>query len=154
MRVVQAKKNKPIYIGWQGENEVVTVQFDVKGWADLYGNGTFTLINQRPTETVGYPCTVTVEDEVVSWVVKDVDVDIEGNGHVQLTYTVNDHVAKSIQFFTFVQKSINVGDIPEVLPDWFREMQVEIAEAMALVQECIDTYQVATNAEIDTALYS
>ena len=96
MRIVQAKKNKPIYIGWQGENEVVTVQFDVSGWSDLYGNGTFTLINQRPTETVGYPCTVTVADNIVSWVVKAVDVFIEGNGHVQLTYTVNGQIAKSI----------------------------------------------------------
>lgn len=154
MRIVQAKKNKPIYIGWQGENEVVTVQFDVSGWSDLYGSGTFTLINQRPTETVGYPCTVTVADDVVSWVVKDVDVFIEGNGHVQLTYTVNGQIAKSIQFFTFVQRSINVGDIPEPLPDWFSEMQQEIDEAMALVQEVLDTYAVATNAEIDAAIYS
>ena len=143
MRIVKAKQNKPIYIGWQGENEVVTVQFDVKGWKDLYGNGVFTLINQRPTETVGYPCTVSVADEVVSWLVKDTDVYLEGNGHVQLTYTVNGAVAKSIQFFTFVQKSINSGPVPDPLPDWFEE-----------VMEYIQQLQIATNAEIDSALYS
>lgn len=150
MRIIQAQKNKPIYIGWQGENEVVTVQFDVSGWSDLYGAGTFTLINQRPKETVGYPCAVTVSDNVVSWVVKEVDVYHEGNGHVQLTYTVNDQIAKSIQFFTIIQKSINVGDIPDPLPDWFNEVQVKI-------QECLDAVaaiEVATNAEIDSALYS
>lgn len=150
MRIVQAKKNKPIYIGWQGENEVVTVQFDVSGWSELYGNGTFTLINQRPTETVGYPCTVTVADDVVSWVVKDVDVFIEGNGHVQLTYTVNGQIAKSIQYFTFIQRSINVGEIPDPLPDWFAEVQAEIDEILSL----LDSYEIATNAEIDSALYS
>lgn len=143
MRIIQAKKNKPIYIGWQGENEVVTVQFDVKGWADLYGSGVFTVMNQRPTETVGYPCTVTVSNEVVSWVVKDVDVYIEGNGRVQLTYTVDGHVAKSIQFITTIQKSINVGDIPDPLPDWFAE-----------VMEYIEQLQIATIPEIDAELYS
>ena len=150
MRIVQAKRNKPIYIGWQGENEVVTVQFDVSGWSDLYGNGTLTLINQRPTETVGYPCTVTVADNIVSWVVKAVDVFIEGNGHVQLTYTVNGQIAKSIQYFTFIQRSINVGEIPDPLPDWFAEVQAEIDEIFAL----LDSYEIATNAEIDSALYS
>ena len=147
MRIIQAKKNKPINIGWQGENEVVTVQFDVSGWADAYGNGSFTLLNQRPTETVGYPCTVTENDGVVSWVVKDVDVYYEGNGHVQLTYTVDGHIAKSIQFFTLVQKSINVGDIPDPLPDWFQEVQTEIEQLESVVV-------IATNAEIDAALYS
>ena len=143
MRIIQAKKNKPIYIGWQGENEVVTVQFDVKGWADLYGSGVFTVMNQRPTETVGYPCTVTVSNEVVSWVVKDVDVYIEGNGRVQFTYTVDGHVAKSVQFITTIQKSINVGDIPDPLPDWFAE-----------VMEYIEQLQIATIPEIDAELYS
>ena len=87
MRIIQANKNKPIALGFQGENDAVTVQFDVKGWADLYGAGYFTLLNQRPTESVGYPCTVTVADEVVSWVVSYTDVFIEGTGHVQLTFT-------------------------------------------------------------------
>lgn len=143
MRIVQAEKNKIIHIGRQGENEVVTVQFDVKGWSDLYGDGVFTVINQRPTETVGYPCTVTVSDEVVSWVVKDLDVYIEGNGRVQLIYTVNEHVAKSVQFISFIQKSIDIGDIPDPLPDWFAE-----------VMEYISQLQIATNAQIDAELYS
>lgn len=147
MRTIQANKNKPIFLGWQGENEVTTVTFDVSGWETLYGSGTFTLINQRPTETVGYPCTVTVANETVSWVVKAVDVYKEGNGHVQLTYTVDDDVAKSIQFFTLIQKSINVGDIPDPLPDWFNEIE-------EMVQQCIDSVVVATTAEIDSAMYS
>lgn len=154
MRVITAKKNKIIPLGFQGENGVVTVQFDVTGWADLYGSGTFSLMNQRPTETIGYPCDVTVADEIVSWVVDSNDVYIEGNGRVQLTYTVDSKIAKSIQFFTLVQKSIGVGAVPEPVPDWMDEMREEISEANAIAQECLDSVVVATNAEIDSALYS
>lgn len=154
MRIIQANKNKPIALGFQGENDAVTVQFDVKGWADLYGAGYFTLLNQRPTESVGYPCTVTVADEVVSWVVSYTDVFIEGTGHVQLTYTVGEKLAKSVQYFTLVRKSINVGEVPEPVPDWFYQIEEEVAEAKDIAQECLDSVEVATNAQIDAALYS
>ena len=93
MRIVQARKNKIIPLGFQGEHDVTTVQFDVSGWADLYGEGTFSLMNQRPTETMGYPCTISEENDVVSWVVDNNDVFIEGNGRVQLTYTVGQNIA-------------------------------------------------------------
>jgi len=155
MRIVQAEKKKPLIIGWQGENEVTQVQFDVSGWKDTYGTGTFSLLNQRPTETIGYPCTVTEEDGIVSWVVKDVDVAKEGTGHVQLTYTVGETLAKSEQYFTLIRKSINVSEeIPEPYPDWFADVMVQVNEAKEIAQECLDAVAVATNAQIDAALYS
>lgn len=155
MRVITAKKNKPLIIGWQGENEVTKVQFDVSGWKDTYGTGTFSLLNQRPTETIGYPCTVTEEDGIVSWVVKYVDVFKEGTGHVQLTYTVGDTLAKSEQYFTLIRNSINVSEeVPEPVPDWFYEVSAQVVEAKNIAQECLDAVAVATNAQIDSALYS
>lgn len=155
MRIVQAEKKKPLIIGWQGENEVTQVQFDVSGWKDTYGTGTFSLLNQRPTETIGYPCTVTEEDGIVSWVVKDVDVAKEGTGHVQLTYTVGETLAKSEQYFTLIRKSINVSEeIPEPYPDWFADVMVQVNEAKEIAQKCLDAVAVATNAQIDSALYS
>lgn len=153
MRIVTARKNKIIPLGFQGEHDVTTVQFDVSGWADLYGEGTFSLMNQRPTETMGYPCTISEENEIVSWVVDNNDVFIEGNGRVQLTYTVGQNIAKSIVFITRVMKSIGVGEIPDPAPDWMEEMKQEIAEATEIAQECLDSVQVATNPEIDAALY-
>lgn len=147
MRIVQANKNKPLFIGRQGENEVTTVQFNVEGWADLYGSGTFTLTNQRPGESYGYSCSVTVADEVVSWVVDDADVYIAGEGHVQLTYTVDDQIAKSEIFFTRIQKSLSIGEVPDPAPDWASEVMTELARLEAL-------FDIATTAEIDSALYS
>lgn len=155
MRIINANKNKPLVIGWQGENDAVTVRFNVDGWKDKFGEGIFSLICQRPTETVGYPCTVTEAGGVVSWVVKYVDVFYEGTGHVQLTYTVGDTIAKSEQYFTIIRKSINVSEEPpEPYPDWFAEVMQAVEEAKQVAQECLDSVEVATNAQIDAALYS
>lgn len=142
MRIIQARRNKVIQLGFQGENGVVTVQFDVKGWADLYGAGTFALMNQRPTEEIGYPCSVTVENNVVSWIVGSADVFIPGNGRCQLSYTVNNKIAKSVQFITSVYKSIGVGDVPDPAPDWVQD-----------VLNAVASINVATTEQIDSALY-
>lgn len=142
MRIIQAKKNKVIPLGFQGENGVVTVQFDVTGWSDLYGVGVFTLMNQRPTEDFGYPCPVTISNNIVSWVVASADVYIPGNGRCQLDYKVNQKVAKSIQFITSVYPSVGVGDVPDPAPDWVQE-----------ILDAISSIEVATIPEIDSALY-
>lgn len=142
MRIIQAKKNKIVPLGFQGENGVVTVEFDVTGWADLYGSGVFRLMNQRPTENIGYPCTVTLSGNTVSWVVGAAEVYYSGNGRCQLDYTVNQKVAKSIQFITSVYPSVGAGDIPEPVPDWVWE-----------IREAIASLQIATDSEISSALY-
>lgn len=147
MRIIQALPNKLLKIGFQGENDALAVTFDVDGWADLYGQGTFALMNQRPTETTGYPCEVTLDGDTVTWVVSNPDVAIPGNGRVQLTYTVGSVIAKSIQFCTEIYRSIGSGDVPPPVPDWVWQVRDEIAQIEGQVQ-------VATNAQIDAALYS
>ena len=147
MRQINASTIKPIFLGFQGENDALCVRFDVSGWADTYGTGTFSLMNLRPTETVGYPCTVTVDGNIATWVVQTADVALEGYGRCQLSYTVDDVIAKSVQFITYVNSSIGVGALPEIVPDWLDQINQEIAD--------IETdYAVATITDINTALYS
>jgi hypothetical protein len=143
MRVIQARKNKTLAIGFQGENDAVKVEFDVTGWSDLYGAGTFIVMNQRPTENYGYPCNITTDGNKVTWTVSNADVYYQGNGRLQLVYTVNQVVAKSEQFFTRIDNAIGSGPVPDPAPDWVWE-----------VREAIATIEVATIPEIEAALYS
>lgn len=147
MRTVNASTVKPIMLGFQGENDALSVRFDVSGWADTYGSGTFSLMNLRPTETVGYPCEVTVEDNIATWAVHTADVALEGYGRCQLSYTVDETVAKSVQFITFVRNSIGVGALPDIVPDWVDQVNQAIEEIE------ID-YAVASITDINSALYS
>lgn len=122
MRHITAQPCKEIALGRQGENNVTTVQFDVSGWAEKYGSGTFMLLNQRSEDTVGYPVEITVENETVSWVVKSADVYYSGYGKVQLTYTVDNKIAKDVIYVTHTDKSLDGGDIPDPTPDWVAEV--------------------------------
>ena len=95
MRYVKAQEGTIILLGRQGENEVVTVQFDVSGWAEMYGEGTFKLAHQRCRDGDGYERTTTLNGNTLEWLITNVDVAYAGRGTLQLTYTVGDAVAKA-----------------------------------------------------------
>ena len=120
MRYVTATEGVDIVLGRQGENEVVTVQFDVSGWAEEYGVGEFLLFNERSKDTAAYPCTVTQTGEVLDWVIKSADVYYSGYGKVQLTYIVNNAIAKSVIYYTVTLPSLDSGDMPTPVPEWIQ----------------------------------
>lgn len=116
MRYVQAKDNEPIYIGRQGENNVEVVQFDVTGWADLYGEGAFEVFHKRCRDTVAYPCVISMSEDgsAVEWLVGNADVEYTGQGECQLVYVVDGDIAKSVIFQTCTAKSLDgSGEPPE-----------------------------------------
>ena len=135
MRYVEAKKCEVIPIGRQGENEVETVQFDVSGWAEEYGDGTFTLLHQRSRDTAPYECPIVVDGETVNWTVRNTDTAYGGLGEAQLIYTVNEAVAKSVIFETKTHNSLD-GDV--VLPDPYDDWLKEIHEDAEFTRENMD----------------
>ena len=122
MRYVTATEGVDIVLGRQGENEVVTVQFDVTGWAEEYGVGEFLLFNERSKDTAAYPCTATQTGERLDWVIESADVYYSGYGRVQLTYIVNNAVAKSVIYYTVVLPSLDAGDAPTPTPEWIQDV--------------------------------
>ena len=124
MRYVTATQGKcdSICIGRQGENKVVTVQFDVSGWQEMYGSGSFSLLHQRSADMSAYPCVITSDTNTVSWVITSTDVFYVGNGRAQLLYIVDDKVAKSVVFTTNTLQSLNAGDAPEPEPEWIADV--------------------------------
>ena len=114
MRQISAQEKVIIPLGRQGENGAAEIIFDVSGWADLYGNGAFELLNRRPAENTPYTCSITVSDEQVHWIVQSADVALVGHGRCELTYVVDDVIAKSVVFATCVLPSIEgAGEVPE-----------------------------------------
>ena len=121
MRYVNAN-DEYIVLGRQGENHVVTVQFDVTGWAEEYGVGEFLLFNERSKDKTAYPCTVTQTGNRLDWVIESADVYYSGYGRVQLTYIVNNAVAKSVIYYTVVLPSLDAGDAPTPTPEWIQDV--------------------------------
>ena len=130
MRVVNACECTEIKIGRTSENDAEVIRFNVKEWPDLFGSGgSFVLVHQRPNEEQPYVCAASVAaDGWLEWIVKDTDVQITGKGEAQLTYVVNNTIAKSVIFTTRISRSLGqAGELPEP----YENMIDELIEAAA-----------------------
>lgn len=120
MRTVVATPGTVIPIGRQGENEVVTVIFQTSAWPAELGAGSFQLVHKRVNDNTPYPCVITVdEDGNVNWLIKSADVYNVGFGCCQLSFVVDQAIAKSVIFTTSTLPSLGGGgDVPEPYQDW------------------------------------
>lgn len=116
--------NTTIPIGREGENDALVIKFPyVKEWESLYGSGTFELMNHRPDDVDPYPCVVDSDGDSVLWIINASDVAQVGRGRCQLTYVVNDTIAKSIIFATTINESIgDAGDPPAPYQSWVTDV--------------------------------
>jgi len=141
MKYVVAQEGVVIPLGRQDENKVETVIFPTSTWADIYGEGAFQLVHKRATDSAPYPCTITVDEAGnVEWLVESADVFVVGYGCAQLTYVVDEAIAKSIIFSTSTLPSVGGGASPEPTPSWLQRVyeigdSVDEAETIALNAE-------------------
>ena len=103
MTKVYVNETAPVMLGKAGENEAREIIFDIGRLRDEYGNGTCSLLHKRFGEDAAYPCTVTQSGDCLIWVITNADVAIPGLGQCELSYCVDDTVAKSIIFTTYVE---------------------------------------------------
>lgn len=157
MRYVEAIENEVIPLGRQGENEVETVQFNVSGWADVYGDGTFTLLHQRCCDGDGFNREITMSDDgqYVLWLITSTDVAAAGRGRLQLTYTVNDAVAKSVIYSTHVVGSLNASeDVPMPWKPWVDQVLAAGENAVESAQNASESEANAKTAEENAENYA
>ena len=139
MKYVTAKECTVIPLGRQGENLAETVLFNVSGWAELYGEGSFALLHQRCSDTAPYECPITVEDGVVNWAVRNADTALVGYGTAELVYVVGGTVAKSVIYQTSTLKSIDgSAEFPDPYDDWLREMHEDAEYVREHIEEALE----------------
>lgn len=159
MRYIIALQETVVPLGRQGEDNVETVQFDVSGWAEEYGDGAYELLHERCMDTAPYECPITVEDGVVNWVVRSADTAYVGRGQAQLMYVISDGVAKSVIYKTSTLKSIDGNpDFPDPYDDWLRQMHEDaeyvrenIEDALEAKQITVESAGIATEKAADAA---
>lgn len=121
-------------IGRQMENEVTAVAFDFSDWVATYGSGTLSLSVQRKGDAMPYPVTMTVSGNVATWEISETDTARKGTGKAQLTYTVGDHVKKSVIYKFTVYESLGVdGEYPAPGETWVDEMEADITSLQAQI---------------------
>lgn len=172
MKTFTANPDKPIILGKKGENNSVRWQFPVvKKWTELYGlGGTFSLVHQRATDEAAYPCSITWDDETVTWEITSSDTNVPGLGKAELIYTLDSVVAKSVTFDTKALDTLNPSaEPPEPWESWIQEVidakddaedaastAIRAAEAAEAAEQHIESAISAHNTSADAhqALFS
>ena len=136
-----------LQVGYQGENEVTDVLFDLSSWITEFGEGVAQLRVKRPgnSEDESYVLSLTITDGKAVWTVSETDTANKGNGKVQLSYLVGNIVKKAVIYPYKVGKSIVGADNPvDPFDSW-----IERSKAWAIgetldgdnVPETDETYQ-------------
>lgn len=119
--IYEGKKLLPL--GRQGENEALQIVFDVSQLIADYGEGTAVLVAQRSQDVAPYTIVTTQSDKTVTWTISSTDTLYQGVGKANLMWNVNNTIAKTIDFDTYVFPSISgIVAVPDVLESWYNEM--------------------------------
>ena len=83
-----------LFVGYVGENFHTRVIIDAAKMYAQYPSAAAAL-TVRPPRAEAYPAVVTREGDCVLWDVTDSDLTQQGNGEIQLAFTVDDVIAKT-----------------------------------------------------------
>lgn len=140
MRTVIVGKDRVIPLGRQGENGVTEVRWQgiISEWEALYGAGTFSIALQRKGDENPYPLVFTIEEDDIVWVVSNADTAKVGDVRCELTYFVDDAIAKSQVWACPVCPSLTgeeLEDPPEPYQNWIDNMTGTLTRVSEAIPE-------------------
>jgi len=149
---------KVIRIGYEGENVVTQIDFNLKMWIEEYGLGGVTLLVLRNGDKDAYPVPLMIDDGVASWSITKTDTAKVGRGAIQLKYVVGEKNKKSPIFETSCLNSLDDSDvIPDQYDSWIATVTDLTALVTAKVAESLvnaDIAQMAANISAQAASQS
>ena len=117
-----------IPIGFVGENLHTQVRIDCVKLFEDYPNAVPELTVNPPMGDT-YPAVVTRDGDYVIWDIEDSDLIINGNGEIQLSFFVDEVIAKSYIARIRIEKSlVSTGDVPTPIENWIDEANEKLAE--------------------------
>lgn len=150
--------DRVIRIGYEGENVVTQINFNLKMWIDEYGLGGVTLLVIRHGDRDAYPVPLMIEDGVASWSITKTDTAKEGRGAIQLKYVVGKKIKKSPIFNISCQNALDDSDVvPDQYDSWLATVTDLTALVTAKVAESLvnaDIAQMAANISAQAASQS
>jgi len=130
---------KAIRIGYEGENVVTQIDFNLKTWIAEYGLGGVTLLVIRHGDSDAYPVPLMIEDGIASWSITQTDTAKAGRGAIQLKYVVGEKIKKSPIYTTSCSNALDDSDtVPDPYDSWLATLTdlsaLTTANAQAAVQ--------------------
>lgn len=108
-----------IRIGYERENVVTQVDFNLKEWIAEYGLGGVTLLVLRHGDRDAYPVPLMIEDGIASWSITKTDTAKAGRGAIQLKYVVGEKIKKSPILCVSCLSALDDSDtVPDPYESW------------------------------------
>ena len=150
--------SKVIRIGYEGENVVTQINFNLQMWIDEYGLGGVTLLVLRHGDRDAYPVPLMIEDGVASWIITKTDTANVGRGAIQLKYVVGEKIKKSPIFDVSCLNALDDSDtVPDPYDSWLATLTDLSTLVTAKVAESLvnaDIAQMAANISAQAASQS
>lgn len=123
MNIVKAIPGVPVNLGHQNEHNTTQIEFDLGSFISAYGEGAAVLAVSRAGETTVFPAAVVREGNTAIWKVGREWTSTAGSGKCQLSWVVDDAVAKTVVFETTVRRSLlPSADTPDPAESYFEEI--------------------------------
>lgn len=155
MNIVRAGEKTIINLGKQGENNATKVLFDLSPFIQDYGPGVAQLAVTLPNYSTAYAAAIEQDGDIASWLVGSEWLQTAGTAQCQLSWFVNDQLAKSQIYYTRITASIGEGvDAPEPYDGYLQQVQAAGAQAMkgaALATEEANRAKTEAEAEVERA---
>jgi hypothetical protein len=139
-----------LQLGRVGENNARQIVFDCSAFEQIYGNGTAQVSARLPTGEK-YPVSVEQTDSAVVWTVSAADVGAAGTGQAELSWIVNDIIAKTQIFRTSIVKSLTGTETPEPpspYQDWVDRVEAVGEQAQQAVETATQEAEAAAEAAV------
>ena len=120
INVEQLQPEITVNLGKRGENDALTVEFDVTNWLQKWPSADFVIVAKRSEEDTPYIADTAKNGIILSWNIHAYDTDLQGYGIAQIRAVEGNTLKKSSIFKTFVANSIIAETIEpdQPIPDW------------------------------------
>lgn len=160
----KGSRENPLPIGRLGENQARRVIFDLSKLEELYGEGTWKIIAERPNESVPYIVANAKPSSNgnAAWIIQSADVGVCGYGRVELRYYPNgdgsdQSIYKSQLWLTFIEDALgeNAGsaspydDILDDVNKSVEDVKAAVDEANSILANVKNVTVELTKAEYD-----
>ena len=144
MTIINTSPDRPIQLGYEGEDKVTILRFSYsKKWLEN-GEGIFTVRVLRNGEKQAYNAQVIKDDRenlIIDMTVTDIELSKRGYGEMQLVYTGADFVKKSPVYKYYVNRSVDEAvdppesDVYTQLIENLADLRVDFNELSDMVSE-------------------
>lgn len=120
--IIDVSRWKNVILGYSGEHDSRKYEFDCTSLAQEFGEGIGAVVFQPPCAAAPYPCFVTQEGNIVTWIPNETDMKESGVGHIQIMWFVDSSLAKTQRMNAIIDRSIEFGEVPERYEDLLNEL--------------------------------